>query len=324
MLSSRFNSAILSVVAVALLCWFGLLGAAEARGAEPTFPAALRVGLVPPPGFVTSTAFQGFQHDTLQANILVGELPGYAYESIEKEIAAELEKNPGAATRMDIALKDGIRGFVLKGAQASPQGELLKWTLVATSNDVTAVVTALVPEAVKEAASQEAILAAFASLTIRPEVPVEEQLSVLPFSMSDLAGFRIIRVQPGSAAMLTDGPNNAIEAAEQPLLLIAIGAAPQAPPPAQRDGFARRLIGDTPGMKEIRVLRSEPLRIAGQQGHELLLEAKDAKTGIDLGAVQWIRFGSGTLMRIFGVARKDKWDATFARFRQVRDGIGPR
>jgi hypothetical protein len=72
------------------------------------------------------------------------------------------------------------------------------------------------------------------------------------------------------------------------------------------------------------VTRSEPLRIANQQGHEVIVEAKDAKTGADVTAVQWLRFGSGTLLRILAISRKDAWDANYPRFRHLRDGIGPK
>lgn len=317
------RSALLVCTLAASLLGLGALST-TARAADPIFPPASRVGIVPPENFVPSTTFPGFQHNDKQAQIVIGELPGYAYDNLDKEITAEIERNPATPRRQGIALKDGSRGFVLKGMQSSPQGEVMKWTLVATGHDVTALVTALIPEVLKDVATEAVILESFSTLAIRASVPVEEQLSVLPFSMRDLGGFRIVRVQPGMAAMLTDGPDNMLEAASQPLLLVSLARADNAPELPQRDGFARRLFGDTPGLKDMRVLRSEPLRIANQQGHELLIEAKDAKTGVDLSAVQWLRFGTGTLMRIVGISRKDSWDATYRRFRQVRDGLGPR
>ncbi|HEX2216679.1 MAG TPA: hypothetical protein VHG27_08330 [Xanthobacteraceae bacterium] len=300
------------------------LAPVAAQPAEPVYPPALRVGLVPPADFVPSTSFFGFQHKDKQASIILSELPAYAYENIEKEISAELQKNPDGVVRQDLELKDGARGFLLKGSQNGPQGAVLKWTMVATAGEVTALVTALIPEAVKEVAPEEAIRASFATLAVRASVPLQEKLSVLPFAMEELAGFRIVRVQPGSAAMLTDGPKDSIESAEQPILLVALGPMGTQPAPAERDGLARRMIGQTPGLTEMRVVRSEPLRIANQQGHEILVEAKDAKTGVDIKAVQWLRFGSGTLLRIVGLARKEDWDGTYSRFRKVRDGVGSR
>lgn len=308
---------------VAVVAVTGVSGK-NASATEPLFPATLRVGLTPPPGFVLSATFVGFQHNDKQARIGVAELPAYAFDVLDKQVADELEKNPGKAVRREFKLNEGGKAFLVFAAQTSPQGPILQWTMVASLRDTTAVVTALIPEAIKEVASEEALEKSFASLTVRAAVPVEEQLSVLPFSMRELAGYRIVRVQPGVAAMLTDGAKDAVETSEQPLMLISIAPSPTQPRPEERDGLARRLIADVPGVKEIRVVRSEPLRISGQQGHELLIEAKDAKSDVDVSMVQWLRFGSGTLLRILAIARKDTWDGHYPRFRQVRDGIGPK
>ena len=304
---------------VLLAALVGFASDATAQSAEPVFPPASRIGIVPPPGFVVSATFLGYQHNDKQANILMAELPSVAYEALEKEVAAELERNPGTQRR-DMQLKDGGTGFLLNGVQQGPQGPVLKWTMVAKAHDVTAVVTALVPEALKEVLSEEAVRTSFATLTVRTSVPVAEQLSVLPFTLNELSGFRIVRVQPGSAAMLTDGPKDEVEPSQQPLFLVSAVPSP-VPPLPERENLARRFVGEIPGLKDVRLVRSEALRVLGQQGHEIIVEAKDAKTGDDLTSVQWLRFGSGALMRIVGIARKDAWEKTFPRFRAVRDGI---
>jgi hypothetical protein len=297
----------------------------DAHAAETIFPAASRVGIVPPPGFVPGPNIPGFRHNDKAASILIAELPGAVFDTIEKQVTADLQKDAQVpVTRTDVTLKDGGSGFILYGRPTGPQGPVLRWTMIAHVGSVTAVVTAIIPEQVQDVASDDAIRASFATLTVRPSVPVDEQLSVLPFAMHDLGGFRIVRVEPGSAAVLTDGPKDVINVAEQPLLLIAIAPAKMQPPPNERDALARRLFGELSGLKDIRLTRSEPLRVAGQQGHEIIVEAKDTKTETDVTAVQWLRFGAGTLLRMVGIARKDDWPALYARFRQVRDGIGPK
>jgi hypothetical protein len=295
-----------------------------ASAADPIFPAASRIGLVPPPGFVADRSFPGFRHGDKAASILVAELPDQAFATIEKQIAADLEKDAGTpVTRTDIALKDGATGFVLHGRPNSAQGPVLRWTLIAHVGKITAVVTAIVPEQIQDVASDEAIRASFATLTVRPDVPAQEQLAVLPFAMRDLGGFRIVRVAPGNAAVLTEGERDVIEIAEQPLLMIAIAPSQSMQTqPNERESIARRLFGDITGLKDVRVKRSEPLRVAGQQGHELMAEAKDAKSDVGVTSVQWLRFGAGTLLRIVAIARTDRWDEMYPRFRKVRDGIG--
>jgi hypothetical protein len=297
----------------------------QASSIEPTFPAASRVGLVPPPGFVPGPNIPGFRHAEKRASILVTELPDSAFETIEKQISSDLQKDtPVPIERTDITLKNGGAGFILQGRPSGAQGPVLRWTMVARVGGITAVATAIVPEQVQDVATDADIRAAFATLTVRPAVPVAEQLSVLPFAMSDLGGFRIVRVEPGSVIMLTEGPRDVIEVSEQPLLVVALAPSPSQAQPNERDGLARRLFGEISGIKEMRITRSEPLRVAGQQGHEILVEGKDAKTDTDVKAVQWLRFGSGTLLRMVGIARKEDWPTLYTRFRQVRDGIGPK
>ncbi len=46
----------------------------------------------------------------------------------------------------------------------------------------------------------------FASAAVRKEVPVEEQLGLMPFKVSDLGDFKNVRtLTPGAAILLADG-----------------------------------------------------------------------------------------------------------------------
>jgi hypothetical protein len=79
-----------------------------------------------------------------------------------------------------------------------------------------------------------------------------------------------------------------------------------------------------PNMREIRVTTSEPLRLSGQQGHQILASAKDATGTSALTVVQWLRFGGSGYMQIVGIAREQAWKDAYPRFRSVRDGIEAR
>jgi hypothetical protein len=97
-----------------------------------------------------------------------------------------------------------------------------------------------------------------------------------------------------------------------------------APQPDEREGFARRLMAATPGVKDIRVVRSEAMRIGGQPGHQLIAEAKDDPSATPVTMVQWLRFGPGRFLHIFGLARTEVWPDVFMRMRSLRDGIEPK
>ena len=74
------------------------------------------------------------------------------------------------------------------------------------AGEFTALVTMQVPEAAQAAYPDAAIRAALMSVSVRPTVPVEEQLSLLPFRVGELAGFKVGGIIAGRAVMLTDGP----------------------------------------------------------------------------------------------------------------------
>lgn len=305
----------------------GLLAALAifpARAADAVFPPASRIGLVPPNGFTVSKQFSGFEDRARKAAILLVELPAEAYAQIEKGAAEQILKSGGADVESNapFALASGP-AFLVVAVQQIDGVTLRKWVLVASTPDLTAAITIQVPDSEKDTYSDAAVRAALATVTVRAKVPTEEQLGVLPFKLNDLAGFRPVHVAPGGAVLLTDGPKDSIELAEQPLMLITV--APGGPnEPEDRERFARTLFGGTPAIKDMRLLRVEAQRIGGQPGHEIVANGKDIKTDVDVTIVQWLRFSGGSYTRLLGVARKDTWDAVFPRFRALRDGMEPK
>jgi len=310
------------ILVVALV--FAALAARPATAADPVFPVGSHIGLVPPPGMVPSKAFEGFEDRDKNVAIVLVELAAAAYADIERGFNPDALKAQGTEieSRDDVALKDG-HGFILMAHQDVAGTKVRKWILVAAADDLTALVSIQVPEAAKDAYPDDAIRAALATTAVRASVPEAEQLGVLPFTLKDLAGFRIVRAAANGAALLTDGPKDAIELNEQAVFLITLG--PPAPEqPEERDSLARRAIATTPGVKEMRIERAEPLRIGGQPGAEMIVQAKDARTDTAVTLVQWLRFGSGGSMRLLGISRADAWDKMFPRFRAMRDGIEPK
>src|SRR5262249_31244207 len=155
----------------------------------------------------------------------------------------------------------------------------------ASSPILTALVTVQVPEAATAAYPDATIRDTLSSLVVRAEVPVEEQLGLLPFKVAELAGFRIAGVIPGRALMLSDAAPDVPGANVDAHMFVAI--APGGPAQAtERDHFARDVFGSVPNLKDIRITASEPLRIAGQQGHQIIANGKDAVGGIPLTVVQ--------------------------------------
>jgi hypothetical protein len=298
-----------------------LLIATPVVAADPIFPPGSRIGIVPPPGMTVSKAFPGFEDRSSQVAMLFMELSASAYPDIEKQFATDALKAQGVevTAHQDLQLKSG-HGFMVTARQpvGAPPGR--KYALVATADDLTAIISVQVPDVAEVAYSDAAMHAALATFTTRAEVPVEEQLALLPFALKDLGGMRIVRAAANGAALLTYGPSNAIEIIDQPLLLITLAPGVQ-DPSSEGESLARRAISTIPDVKELRLLRSEKMRISGQNGHEIIADARDAQTNIEVTLAQWLRFGTSASVRVLGAARKDQWDQYYPRFRAVRDGI---
>src|SRR5262245_23242334 len=301
---------------------------APVRAAEVVYPPGSRIGLAPPPGLAPSrNFFGGYEDPDPDSNVVIkmAALPVEAYAELAKTMGAEALKRQGLTfeSREAMPLSTG-KAFLVIGHQEVDKTNVRKWFLVAASPGLTAFVTVQVPDAAKARYPDAAIRAALATLAVRTSVPIEEQLGLVPFKVGELAGFRVAGVVPGRAVVLSDAPAaGPPESAMHPHSLVAM--APGGPAQSsERDAFARDLFATIPILKEVRLENAEPLRIGGQQGHQILASGRDAASGAALTVAQWLRFGGGAYMQMVGIARSDAWKDAYPRFRSVRDGIEPR
>lgn len=297
------------------------LSVAPALAADPVFPVNSRIGLVPPPGFVPSVKFPGFENQAASAAILLVDLPPEAFADIEKGFTDEALKARGMTVqaREQIALKDG-HGFMVAGPQESGGAKRYEAVLIASVGGATAIVSVQMVEASRATVTDAAIRDALKTVTLRKEVPQSERLSVLPYKIGDLAGFRIIRSGQDGNAILTDGPNDAVEAVEQPFMVIGVQTG-DVPKPEERDQFARRIFSTAPGIKDVKIVRAEPLRMGQSAGYEIVAEAKNAATDTDVTTVQWLRFGQYGHLQMFAIVRRAAWNDVYPRLRAIRDSI---
>jgi hypothetical protein len=299
---------------------FLLALAAPALADDVVYPPGSRIGLVPPHGLTVSMSFPGFEDREKNVAVLLGALPIEAYPEFEKADSADGLKKLGATLekRESLTLPTG-KALLVIGRQEKQS----TWMLVAATHDLTVMITARIPDTAKDAYPESVIRAAFTSLAVRAEVPIEEQLGLLPFKLGELAGFKIGGVLPGRGVLLTDMAAEAAGNGVAPHIIVAM--MPGTPAEAgNRDDVARQIFRGIPDLKDVRITGSESLRIGGQQGHEIMASAKDPTSGTDLTIVQWLRFGSGAYLHLVGVAPTPAWTLAYARFRSVRDGIDQR
>src|SRR5437762_205921 len=303
--------------AAALLIGIGC----PAFAADPVFPQGMRVGLKPLVGLTRAKTFVGFETEDQGVKVLVTELPAEAYA----EVMNAFKANPAGAGGVkpeSIETSAGLAYFTAESAKDGPTN-VRRYSMILPGPTFSGYVAVQVPENAAKIYTDDAVRQMFASAVIRNEVPVEEQLGLLPFKISELSSFKNIRtLAPGAALILSDGDEKTgFEVA--PFMIIGLIGSTAASPD-DRGRFAQQIATTIPGVRDGRITMSEPVRIDGQPGYETRIDATSGKDNTPVTIVQWLRFGAQTSMRIIGSSPRDDWTKAFPRFRAVRDGIHPR
>ena len=294
---------------------------ATAAYAEPQFLPGSRIGIEPPPGMVASKGYQGFEDREKRVLIVLQELSLQSYDKVENDFAPVQMQAGGMEelARETLALPGGTGLFVL--ARVVENGTpMRKYALLTRTEDLTAIVIAALPEISRSAYPDAAIRAALASTIVRAKLTPEQMMAVLPYALSDLGGFRLLRATPDGVAVLTLGDKDTTLPVQQPYFLIAPRTV-EVPPIAERPMFAQRALMSFVNRPDLRIVNSEPVRIGGAPGHEVIAESKDEASGEDLMTVQWLRWGTAGVVQLFGIARKDQWATVLPRMRALRDGL---
>ena len=292
-----------------------------ALAADPIFLPGVRVGVTPLVGLVPAKAFVGFETEDQSVRVLVAELPAEAYGEVMNAFKAA----PAGTSGIKPESIETAAGLAYYTAESGRDGanNVRRYSMILPGGTFSGYVAVQVPENATKIYTDDAVRQMFASAAVRKEVPVDEQLGLMPFKIAELSDFKNIRtLAPGGAIILADGnETTGFEAA--PFMVIGvIGAAPAQPD--DRSRFAQQAATTIPGVRDARITMSEPLRIDGMPGYETRIDATSGKDNTPVTVVQWIRFGSQNSLRIIGSAPRDAWSKAFPRFRAVRDGIQPR
>jgi hypothetical protein len=303
--------------AAALLIGIGC----PALAADPVFPQGMRVGLTPLVGLSRAKTFAGFETEDQGVKVLVTELPAEAYG----EVMNAFKANPAGAGGVkpeSIETSVGLAYYTAENAKDGPIN-VRRYSMILPGGTFSGYIAVQVPENAGKIYTDEAVRQMFASAVIRKEVPVDEQLGLMPFKIGELSDFKNVRtLAAGGAIILADGDETTgFEPA--PFMVIGIiGSAPAQP--EDRGRFAQQVATTIPGVRDARITVSEPMRIDGMPGYETRVDATSGKDNTSVTVVQWLRFGGKSTLRIIGSAPRDVWSKAFPRFRAVRDGLQPR
>ncbi|MGP9813087.1 hypothetical protein ACTZWT_16390 [Rhodopseudomonas sp. NSM] len=309
---------------IARLLAFALVLAATPAVADTIYPRGIRVGLTPMPGMTESKAFLGFESAGHGAKVLLAELPGPAFTEVEAAFKAVPEGAMGKVKPESLETAAGTAYYTAEDGVVGADKVRRYSLIVSGSKAFSGYVAVQVADSEAKTYSDEAVKKMLSSVSVRQQVPVEEQVAQMPFDIRELGDFKTVRtLAPGAALLLADGnEDTGIEGA--PFMVLGlIGSVPEQTDDRAR--FAQQAAATIPGLRDARITTSEPMRIDGSPGFETRIDAVSGKDNTPVTVVQWLRFGNASVaMRVIGSSPRDRWSDAFPRFRKVRDGLKAR
>jgi hypothetical protein len=286
--------------------------------AETAYPRGMQVGMVPAGDLKPSTHIPGFEDEDRKVSVGILELPPPAYAELERSLFGAPPPGTASVKRESFPFEQGL-GYLLTARGTENGASFQRWLLLANANatpgNFVMLVNVTVPDTAASIYSDEIVRRMLASITFR-NPPLDEQLGMMPFKITELSGFRVMQVLAAGGVILTDGPQDDIT--RQPYVIVSVGRG-EAPQADDRERFARELLSSAP-LRDLTVKSSEEMRITGRPGFEIRAQAKGIY-GEPISLVQWVRFNGGGFVRIVGASRTEQWDQMFNRFRAVRDGV---
>jgi hypothetical protein len=292
-----------------------------ALAADPVFPPGVRVGVTPLVGLIGAKTFVGFETEDHGVKVLMAELPAEAYNEVVTAFKASPAGTNGIKPE-SIETTAGVAYYTAENAENGPTN-VRRYSMILPGGAFSGYIAVQIPENASKIYTDEAIRKMFATAAVRKQVPLEEQLGLMPFKISQLGDFKSVRtLAVGSAVLFSDSEENSSVELTPFMVLSLMGSAPAQPD--DRGRFAQEAAIAIPGVREARMTMSEAIRIDGMPGYETRIDGVSGKDNTPVTIVQWLRFGGPTTLRVIGSAPRDQWAKAFPRFRTVRDGIQPR
>jgi len=265
--------------------------------------------------------FSGFRDDTTGGIILLTRAPAEAFNRAVDDLGDNTRLAAAGIvlrTRENLTI-GGNPALLATGRQVIRGVNVRYWVAIVGSPYGTALVNAQYPEATAAFDTDAAIRAALLSITLRPELPLADQVAGLPFTLPNLGKFRIDALISGFIVGLTDGPSDMDPNDTQTHLLLTVS---QRVPPEELRQTAARLGFQDQGrhMQVIGVDSESYLTIGELPAYQTIGRLRNEK-GIVLKTVQWLIFGSNKTLLVEATCRPEQFDGVWPQIVAIRDGV---
>ncbi len=299
------------LVMVSAPMFLALAAMAAAAIAAPVHVPGTDVSLEPPPGFVASQRFPGFEHDAKGASIAVTELPGPAAK-MQQGMTRDMLATRGMTLLRSQPVKTGGKDALLIEVSQSANGtSYLKWMLVGGDEQKTVMIVGTFPKA-----------AASLTLPIKRAVLSASwggEVKALPY---DGLSFH---VEPTLALRLAGRVGNVLVFSESGSMgkgdagqaVLVVGSSFSGASISNVEQFAKDHASKSTQVSALRNIKGRALSLDGLPGYELVAEADDLKTMREVRMYQLILVDHTTYYLAQGLVSAGRGPAIMDRFREV-------
>lgn len=288
-----------------------------AQAAEDViYPPGKALGLKPPTGFELSKTFSGFVDAKSGSSILLIQLPAEAFA----EVKAGMTPEGLASQNIEITSSDPIKiagfdGLIVRGVQTSGEAKINKWILLLETPEAAFLLTA--QDLTGDSLDDATVMATFESIQVRKTPPVEVQVESLPFTLGDLAGFRVVRTIAGSGVLLTKGPKDVVTDGSQPVVIIQRPIERPFPTSVFPADLAEQLLRSVQTLNITKVGDTVERTVAGSDGFETIAEATDKVLDASVVVGQWLRLSSGEQIYAMAILPDEGHEALLPDLRKL-------
>lgn len=279
--------------------------------AAPTHVAGTSVTLNPPPGFVASQRFPGFEHGGKGASIAVTELPGPSEKMREGMTRENLATRGMTLIRSQPVKIGGKDALLIQVSQSAEGRDFLKWMLVAGDAQKTVMVVGTFPKAAADMSLpiKRAVLSASWGGEVKAQPYEGLSFQVAPTPALKLAG------RVGNVLVFSESGSMGQGDAAQAILVV--GSSSSAAPITNVERFAKEHAARTTQVSALRNIQGKAVTLDGLPGYELVAEADDVKSMREVRMYQLILADQATYYLAQGFVSAGRGPAIMDRFREV-------
>lgn len=272
------------------------------------------VRMTPPPGFVRSERFAGFENGELASSIMVTEIPGPVSEVRKGMTRKGLASRGMLLIDSETVLIGADEALLLHVSQRSEGVDYFKWILVGGPPDRAVMVVGAFPADASELSDpmRRAVLSASWS---EPDERLARRYEGLPFRVDPAPGLRLAD-RMGNLLIFTESGNVAPGNRDMAVLVVgnSIGAVEVGD---DLERFSRERMFQTHRLKEVRAKAGSAIVIDSLSGYELTGEGVDAQDGRPVGIYQLILADGTTYYVAQGLVTPSRLPKLLPVFRRV-------